>query len=365
MAPGGQARPQPRAEILPSGALPGSKLTTGTAPLGKAFGLGQKAANQPAFICIGGNNPRAVCNAIQPAVATVSAEGKALLQPAVAHAAAQCQASSTASPAAAAAAPAAAPAAGPNAAAAALPATSTAVTTALPAADLTSGSAANQPPILQQGGQTEHVPGTAPEGRDTVYAAADTSTAGGKAHTSVPLLSKATDHRVAAQAATSGSQDGEAAVTAAPDVPRRTQGQFVIQEAMPVLSAASAAPAVVEAAEVSPQKAANSATASAAVVESSAATATPPAYRGEVTPEPAVMQSPVGQQMLLPTSRRKRKGQKAAKVTEPARSNSAWQELVELSGAAEPAAALAGKALSGQCATGFHVQNAVKHTSCK
>ncbi|KAL0050812.1 hypothetical protein WJX82_007614 [Trebouxia sp. C0006] len=201
MAPGGQARPQPRAEILPSGALPGSKLTTGTAPLGKAFGLGQKAANQPAFIRIGGNNPR--------------------------------------------------------------------------------------------------------------------------------------------------SQDGEAAVTAAPDVPRRTQGQFVIQEAMPVLSAASAAPAVVEAAEVSPQKAANSATASAAVVESSGATATPPAYRGEVTPEPAVMQSPVGQQMLLPTSRRKRKGQKAAKVREPARSNSAWQELVELSGAAEPAAALAGKALSG------------------
>jgi len=82
-------------------------------------------------------------------------------------------------------------------------------------------------------------------------------------------------------------------------------------------------------------------------MESSAATATTPAYRGDLIPEPAMMQSPVGQQMLLPTSRRKRKGQKAAKVAEPAESSSSWQELIELSGAAEPAAALAGKGMSG------------------
>jgi len=214
-----------------------------------------------------------------------------------------------------------------------LPATSKAVTAALPAADLTSGSAANRPPSMQQGGQTEHMPGTAPEGRDMVYAAVGASPAGAlassssnsRAHNSLPLLT----------------------ITAAPDVPGRTQDNVMTQEAMPILLAASAAPVSAEAAEMSPLNAGNSATASAAVVESSAATATPPAYRGDVTPEPAVVQSPVGQQMLLPTSRRKRKGQSAAKVEEPARSNSIWQELVELSGAAEPAAALTGKAMSG------------------
>ncbi len=131
---------------------------------------------------------------------------------------------------------------------------------------------------------------------------------------------------------------------------------------MPILFAASAAP-VLEAAEMSLTQARNSAATSAAMVETSAAAATPPAYRGDVTPEPAVMQSPVGQQMLLPTSRRKRKGQKAAKVVEPARGNSAWQELIELSGAAEPAAALAGKAMSGWYPTGS--QDAAMHTSCK
>ena len=349
--------------------LPGSKLPTGKAPQGKAFGLGQKAANQPAFIRIDGDKPRAVRDATQPAVATVSAQGKVLLQPAVAHAAALREASTTASPAAAAAGPAAGPAAAP----AALPATSGAVTAALPAADLASGSAANRPPIFQQGGQTEHVPGIAPEGKDTVYAAADTSTAGdlassssnSRAHTSLPRLSKATYQRAAALPTTAQSQNGNAAVTAAPDVAGRTQVNCVTPDAMPILFAASAAPALVEAAEASPPKAVDVATASAAMVKSSAATATPPAYRGDVTPEPAVMQSPVSQQMLLPTSRRKRKGQKAAKVVEPARNNSTWQELIELSGAAEPAAALTGKAMSGQCATGFHVQDAVKHISCK
>jgi len=358
VAPAGQTHQQPSAETSSSGALPGSKLPTGKTPLRKAFGLGQKAANQPAFIRIGGDKPRTVRNVTQPAVATVSAQGKALLQRAVAHAAALREASSSASPAAAAA----GPAAGPNAAPAALPATPGAVAAALPAADLTSGSAANQPPMLQQGGRTEHVPGIAPEGKDTVYAAADTSTAGGGAHDSVPLLSEATDQRAAAQAATSRSQDGEA-VTAAPDVPRGTQDQCVTQEAMPILIAAPDAPVSAEAAEVSPRKAANLATALPVMVESSAATATPPVHTGDVTPEPAVMQSPVGQQMLLPTSRRKRKGQKAAKVVEPARGNSSWQELVELSGAAEPAAALAGNGMSGQYATGLHVQDAVKRTS--
>ena len=363
----GQPNQQPSAEISSCSVLPGSKLPTGKAPQGKAFGLGQKAANQPAFIRIDGDKPRAVRDATQPAVATVSAQGKALLQPAVAHAAALREASTTASPAAAAAGPAAGPAAAP----AALPATSGAVTAALPAADLASGSAANRPPIFQQGGQTEHVPGIAPEGKDTVYAAAGTSTAGdlassssnSRAHTSLPRLSKATYQRAAALPTTAQSQNGNAA--AAPDVAGRTQVICVTPDAMPILFAASAAPALVEAAEASPPKAVDVATASAAMVKSSAAIATPPAYRGDVTPEPAVTQSPVSQQMLLPTSRRKRKGQKAAKVVEPARNNSTWQELIELSGAAEPAAALTGKAMSGQCATGFHVQDAVKHISCK
>ncbi len=347
-APAGQANQQLSAQNSSSSALSGSKLPTGKAPLGRAFRLGQKAANQPAFIRIGGDKPRTVRNAIQPAVATVPAQGKALLRSAVAHAAALREASSTASPAAAAA----GPAAGPNAGPAALPATSGAVTAALPAADLTSGSAQNRPPSLQQGGQTDHMPGTAPKGRDTVYAAAGTSPAGAlassssnsRAHNSLPLLNKAIDQRAAAQAATSRSQNDDAAVTAAPDVPGLTQGKFVTQEAMP-LFAASAAPVLVEAAETSSLKAANLAT--AAAMESSAATATTPAYRGDLIPEPAMMQSPVGQQMLLPTSRRKRKGQKAAKVAEPAESSSSWQELIELSGAAEPAAALAGKGMSG------------------
>ncbi|DBA79811.1 hypothetical protein WJX77_011348 [Trebouxia sp. C0004] len=395
MAPAGQANQQSSAQTSSSDVLAGSRSPTGKAPLCKIFRLGQKAANQPAFIRIGGNEPRTVRNAIQPAVAGVPAQGKALLQPAVAHAAALREVSCTASPAAAAAdplalpaagptalpaagptalpaagssapqaagpnaapaaGPNAAPAAGPNAAPAALPATSGAMAAALPAADLTSGSAANRPPSMQQGGQTGGMPGTAPEGRDTVYAAAETSTAGAlassssnsRAYDSLPLLSKATDQRAAAQAAMSRSQNGDAAVTAAPHVPRRTQENYVTQGAMPILFAASAAPVLVEAAEMSLLKAVNLATVSTAVVESSAATATPPADRGDVTPEPAVMQNPVGQQMLLPTSRRKRKGQKAAKVAELARNNSNWQELVELSGAAEPAAALSGKATSG------------------
>ncbi len=367
MAPTGQAHQQPSAETSSSGVLPGSKLPTGKAPLGKAFGLGQKAANQPAFIRIGGDKPRTVRNAAQPAVVTVSAQRKALLQPAVAHAAALREASSIVSPAAAAAAPAAAPAAGPNAAAAAdstagptagltaapaaLPATSGAVTAALPAADLTNGSAANRPPILQQGGQTEHLPGTAPAGRDT--AATETSKASAlassssdsRAYTSLPFLSKAIDQRAGALAAMSRPQSDDVAVTAAPDVPRGTQVNLVTQEAMPILFAASASPVSVEGAEMSPLKAAKLAT--TAAVKSSTANATTPVHGGEVTPQPAVMQSPVGQQMLLPTSRRRRKGQKAAKVAEPARGNRSWQELVELSGAAEPAAALAGKGMSG------------------
>ena len=345
--------------------------------MGKAFGLGQKAASQPAFIRIGGDKPRTVRNAIQPAVATVSAQRKALLQPAVAHAAALRETSNTASPAAAAAPaagpnaaaatdPTAAPAAGSIAAPAALPASSKAVTAALPAADLASGSAANQPPILQQGGQTGCMPGIAPEGRDMLYAAADTSTAGdlasstsdSRAHARLPFLSQATDQRAAAQAATSRPQINDIAVTAVPAVPRGTQENFVTQEDMPILFAASAAPA-----EMSPAKAMNPAAAQAVVVESSAATATPPADTGMFTPDPAVMQSPVGQQMRLPTSRRKRKGQKAAKFVEPARGNSSWQELIELSGAAEPAAALAGKAMSGWYP--ISSQDAAMHTSCK
>ena len=43
------------------------------------------------------------------------------------------------------------------------------------------------------------------------------------------------------------------------------------------------------------------------------------------------------QPMLLPTSRRKRKGQKAAKADEPIGSNSSWKELLGLSSAAEAA----------------------------
>lgn len=343
MASAGQASQQSSAKTLSSGVLPGTRLRTGKVPLGKAFGLGQKAANQPAFIRIGGDTPRTVRNATQPAVATVSAQGKALLQPAVAHAAALHEVSSTASPAG--------PAAGPTAAAAALPATSGAVT----AADLTSGSAAKRPPTIQQGGQTEHMPGIAPEGRDTVYAAIETSPAGAlassssnsRAHTSLPLLSKATDQRAAALATTAQSHNGNAAVTAAPNVLGHSQVNFVTQEAMPIQFAASAAPVLVEATEASSPKSVNLATASAAVMESSAANAANPLYSGDVTPEPAAMQSPVGQQLLLPTSRRKRKGRKAAKVAEPARGNSTWQELAELSGAAEPAAALAGEAMLG------------------
>ena len=237
MAPTGQASQQPSTETSSSGALPGSKLPTGKAPLGKAFGLGQKAANQPAFIRIDGDKSRTVRNATQPAVATVSAQGKALLQPAVAHAAALREASSTASPAAAAA----GPAAGPIAAPAALPATSKAVTAAVPAADLTSGSAANWPTILQQGGQTGYMPGIAPEGIDTVYAAVGTSTASAlassssdsRAHTSLPLLSKATDQRAGALAAMSRSQSDDVAVTAAPEVPRGTQDNVVKKKTCP------------------------------------------------------------------------------------------------------------------------------------
>ncbi|KAL0021447.1 hypothetical protein WJX79_000584 [Trebouxia sp. C0005] len=53
MASAGQASQQSSAKTLSSGVLPGTRLRTGKVPLGKAFGLGQKAANQPAFIRIG------------------------------------------------------------------------------------------------------------------------------------------------------------------------------------------------------------------------------------------------------------------------------------------------------------------------
>lgn len=330
------------------------RAVVGKAPLGRPFKPVQKAANQPAFIRIGIQDPPTARSAAQPAVATASGH-TALTQSATTASAALPKTAPSVVPAAATAvttavSSGAASAARLNRLPAALPATSGPAFAAVLSGTL----AAGQPPDAELARLTTNLPRTVTQGRGAEQAESRVGSAdvrGSSAfasglHDIVGPLHQTTHQQAttaAAHAVTPPLQNQKVATNSATaagtDLPLHTPGNAARQQARPsTLTGSSQAGA-----SGSPQLQAADLEAAAPsetlMPEDCLTASTVAAQRADVALEPAVTEGAGSQPRLLLSSKRKKKGPKAARVEEPAKSNSSWQELLELSSVAEMAAA--------------------------
>ena len=343
---------------------------------GKGLRLGQKAANQPAFIRIGEDKPKHhnISTVSQPratampAAQTASVRSGSGLQPADRLDAAHSSSLAATDSAVSAAGPGAVSAAGPGV-----------VSTAAPGAGYTALSGA-VPTIAQAIGDRKAAllaaSRTASDGKTAVHAAAQARPAGTVAddvtaneqHSTMAVLCDIADRTPPVDAAQAVTLSGVNAL------PVQMQDTADRAEATTSMTPPSAAPVSTAATDstslhaVAAAAAATDATGNLVLQQGLSAgavstVATPVSQAAAIADGEAEAQqdtganatpgtseaSPASQPMLLPTSRRKRKGQKAAKIDEPVRGNS-WRELLGRSSAADTTAvAKRGKSTQGQC----------------
>lgn len=331
------------------------RAIVGKSPLGRAFKPVRKAANQPAFIRIGNAEPPTAHSAAQPAVATASGH-TGLTQSAPAASAAMPKTAPSIAPAAAIAETTAVDSGAASAASlsrlpAALPATSGPAFAAV----LSGAPAVSQPPDAELARLSTNPPRTVTRGRGAEHAEsrvglADARGSGDFAsgvHDGVAPLHQTTHQQTTAAAAHAitpplQSQKGatDSATTAWTDLPLHTPGTAARQQARPSTLTGSSQAGALGSPQLQAADPEAAAPAETVLLEDCPTASTMAAQRADVTLEPAVMENAASQPRLLLSSRRKKKGPKAARVEEPAKSNSSWQELLELSSVAEPAAAM-------------------------